>query len=83
VERPWYERSGSGCGVRLFGVGGAYCGSGKTGAVEAQSVLAAVLATVADLSTPIAPAAEIESFMPWVDAAAARHSRAHLRLFAS
>ncbi len=56
---------------------------GRIGAVEAQSVLAAVLATVADLSTPIAPAAEIESFMPWVDAAAARHSRAHLRLFAS
>ena len=56
---------------------------GRIGAMEAQSVLAAALATVADLSTPIAPAAEIESFMPWVDAAASRHARAHLRLFAS
>jgi urease accessory protein len=56
---------------------------GRIGAVEAQSVLAAALATVADLSTPIPPAAEIESFMPWVDAAASRHARAHLRLFAS
>jgi urease accessory protein UreF len=25
----------------------------------------------------------IESFMPWLDAAAARHARAHVRLFAS
>jgi urease accessory protein len=56
---------------------------GHIGAVEAQSVLAAGLATVADVTTPIAATAEIESFMPWVDAAAARHSRAHLRLFAS
>lgn len=56
---------------------------GCIGAVEAQSVLAAALATIADLSTPIAPAAEIESFMPWVDAAASRHARADLRLFAS
>jgi urease accessory protein len=56
---------------------------GCLGAVEAQSVLAAVLATVAELSTPIAPTAEIESFMPWVDAAASRHARAYLRLFAS
>ena len=56
---------------------------GRIGAVEAQSVLAAALATVAELSTSIAPAAGIESFMPWVDAAASRHARAHLRLFAS
>jgi urease accessory protein len=56
---------------------------GRIGAVEAQSVLAAVLATIADLSAPLPPAAEIESFMPWVDAAASRHARAHLRLFAS
>jgi urease accessory protein len=56
---------------------------GRIGAVEAQSVLAAALATVADLSRPIPAAAEIESFMPWVDAAASRHARAHLRLFAS
>jgi len=31
----------------------------------------------------MAPDAEIESFLPWVDAAAARQGRAHLRLFAS
>jgi urease accessory protein len=56
---------------------------GCVGAMEAQSVLAAVLETVGELSTPISPTAEIESFMPWVDAAASRHARAHLRLFAS
>jgi urease accessory protein len=56
---------------------------GCIGAMEAQTVLAAVLATIAELSAPVPPIAEIESFMPWVDAAASRHSRAHLRLFAS
>ncbi len=56
---------------------------GRIGAVEAQAVLAAALTTVAELAMPVAQAAMIESFMPWVDAAAARHSRAHLRLFAS
>ncbi len=56
---------------------------GRIGAVEAQSVLAAALTVIADLSTPVAPAAAIESFMPWVDAAAARHARADSRLFAS
>ncbi len=56
---------------------------GRIGAVEAQTVLASVLETIADLSAPVAAGAEIESFMPWVDAAASRHARAHLRLFAS
>ncbi len=56
---------------------------GCVGAMEAQSVLAAVLETVAEFSPPIAATAEIESFMPWVDAAASHHARAHLRLFAS
>jgi urease accessory protein len=56
---------------------------GRIGAVEAQTVLASVLVTVADLLAPVTPAAEITSFMPWVDAAASRHARAHLRLFAS
>jgi len=56
---------------------------GRIGAVEAQTVLASVLDAIADLSTPVAPGTEIESFMPWVDAAASRHARAHLRLFAS
>ena len=56
---------------------------GCIGAVEAQAVLAAVLPAIAELSGPVSPDAEIESFMPWVDAAASRHARAHLRLFAS
>jgi len=56
---------------------------GRIGAVGAQAVLASVLETIADLSAPVKPEAEIESFMPWVDAAASRHARAHLRLFAS
>ena len=56
---------------------------GRIGAVEAQAVLAAQLATIAGLSAPVSPDAEVESFMPWVDAAASRHARAHLRLFAS
>jgi len=56
---------------------------GRIGAVEAQAVLAALLPTIADLSAPVAPDAEIESFLPWVDAAASRQARAHLRLFAS
>lgn len=56
---------------------------GRIGAVEAQAVLAALLPAIADLSAPVPPDAEIESFMPWVDAAASRHVRAHLRLFAS
>jgi urease accessory protein len=56
---------------------------GRIGAVEAQAVLADVLAAIPDLCPPMPDDAEIESFMPWVDAAAARHARAHLRLFAS
>jgi urease accessory protein len=56
---------------------------GRIGAVEAQAVLAALLPAIAELSLPVPPDAEIESFMPWVDAAASRQARAHLRLFAS
>lgn len=56
---------------------------GCIGAVEAQAVLADVLSTIAELSLPLTPSAEIESFTPWIDVAATRHSRAHLRLFAS
>ena len=56
---------------------------GRIGAVEAQAVLAAVLPVITESSAAVPPGAEIESFMPWVDAAAARHARAHLRLFAS
>jgi urease accessory protein len=56
---------------------------GHIGAVEAQAVLAALLPAIAELSAPVPPDAEIESFMPWVDIAASRQGRAHLRLFAS
>ncbi|MGO9048274.1 MAG: urease accessory protein UreF [Xanthobacteraceae bacterium] len=56
---------------------------GRIGAVEAQAVLSALLPTIAALSAPVPPDAVIESFMPWVDAAAARQARAHLRLFAN
>jgi urease accessory protein len=56
---------------------------GCVGAVEAQAVLTAVLPTINALALPVRSDAAIESFMPWVDAAAARHARAHLRLFAS
>jgi urease accessory protein len=56
---------------------------GHIGAVEAQAVLASLLPTIADLTQPVPPDAEIESFMPWVDVAASRQARAHLRLFAN
>jgi urease accessory protein len=55
---------------------------GTIGAVDAQAALASALAVVAEMSV-VEPEAEIESFAPWVDAAAARHARADLRLFAS
>jgi urease accessory protein len=56
---------------------------GHIGAVEAQAVLAKLLPTIADLSDPVPPHVEIESFTPWIDIAASRHARAHLRLFAN
>jgi urease accessory protein len=56
---------------------------GCVGAVEAQAVLTAVLPEIDALARPMRSDAAIESFMPWVDAAAARHARAHVRLFAS
>jgi urease accessory protein len=56
---------------------------GRIGAVEAQAALTDLLPVIADLSASVPPDAEIESFTPWVDIAAARHARAHLRLFAS
>ena len=56
---------------------------GRIGAVEAQAVLTALLPAIAELSVRVPPDAAIESFMPWVDAAASRQARAHLRLFAS
>jgi urease accessory protein len=57
---------------------------GQVGAIEAQNALASGLAVVAQESeTPIEADAEITSFTPLVDIAAARQARAHLRLFAS
>jgi urease accessory protein len=57
---------------------------GRIGAVEAQAVLAALLPAIAEAAAPpVAPDAQIESFLPWVDVAASRQARAHLRLFAS
>jgi urease accessory protein len=57
---------------------------GTIGAVEAQHVLGSVLGELAAIVTvPIDDDAQIESFAPWIDAAAARHVRAHVRLFAS
>jgi urease accessory protein len=56
---------------------------GRIGAVEAQAVLADVLPAIAEISRPVPADAAIESFTPWIDMAAARHARAHLRLFAS
>jgi urease accessory protein len=56
---------------------------GCVGAVEAQAVLTAALPQIDALALPVRSDAAIESFVPWVDAAAARQARAHLRLFAS
>jgi urease accessory protein len=57
---------------------------GRIGAIDAQGVLAAALAVVAEAAAEAVPSdAEIESFTPWLDIAAARHARAPLRLFAN
>jgi urease accessory protein len=56
---------------------------GHIGAVKAQAALTTLLPSIAELSSAVPPDAEIESFMPWVDIAASRQARAHLRLFAS
>lgn len=55
---------------------------GRIGAIDAQAVLASALTVIAEaVKTPVAPHTEIESFTPWLDAAAARHAHASLRLF--
>jgi urease accessory protein len=56
---------------------------GCVGAIEAQAILAGTLATVEEVATPVPVGAAIESFTPWLDVAASRQARAHLRLFAS
>lgn len=57
---------------------------GCIGALEAQAVLRSVLPLVAKhAKEPVDAGAQIESFLPWVDVAAARGTRAELRLFAN
>lgn len=57
---------------------------GVVGAIEGQSVLASVLAVVADqVVLPVRDEEPLASFVPLLDLAAARHERASLRLFAS
>jgi urease accessory protein len=57
---------------------------GTIGAVDAQAVLKSVLDVLAELiEVDVQPDAKMESFVPWIDAAALRHTRAHVRLFAS
>jgi len=57
---------------------------GRIGAIDAQSVLAAALTVVVDVAdVPVPAGAEVASFTPWLDIAAARHARAPMRLFAN
>lgn len=57
---------------------------GRVGAIEGQRALAAVLPDLAALAErPPAEDAELDSFLPLLDIAAARHPRATLRLFAT
>jgi len=56
---------------------------GCVGSVEAQAILTAILPTIDELATSVPADAKLESFMPWVDMAASRQARAHVRLFAS
>jgi urease accessory protein len=57
---------------------------GAIGALEGQKVLAACLPLIGRLvAQPMAADAEMRSFLPFLDVAAARHARADLRLFAN
>jgi urease accessory protein len=57
---------------------------GAIGALEGQKVLAACLPLIEQLvAQPVAADAELKSFLPFLDVAAARHARADLRLFAN
>jgi urease accessory protein len=57
---------------------------GAIGALEGQKVLAACLPLIEQLvAQPVAVDAELKSFLPFLDVAAARHARADLRLFAN
>lgn len=57
---------------------------GTVGALQGQGVLQALLPIIEDLvATPAAELAELESFIPFLDVATARHAHAELRLFAN
>lgn len=57
---------------------------GAVGALQGQSVLQALLPLIdALVATPLDDDAELESFIPILDIAAARHVHAELRLFAN
>ena len=57
---------------------------GAVGALQGQQVLADCLPLIEQLSMAEPPAAsELESFVPFLDIAAARHAQADLRLFAN
>ena len=56
---------------------------GCVGAIEAQAILTAVLAMVEELAVRVPADTWMESFTPWVEVAASRQARGHLRLFAS
>lgn len=57
---------------------------GAIGALEGQKVLAECLPLIEELaSQPVSADAELASFLPFLEIAAARHARADLRLFAN
>ncbi|CAL79529.1 Putative urease accessory protein UreF [Bradyrhizobium sp. ORS 278] len=57
---------------------------GAVGALQGQGVLQALLPLIDDLlATPVDDEAELESFIPFLDVATARHVHAELRLFAN
>jgi urease accessory protein len=57
---------------------------GAIGALEGQKVLAGCLSLIEQLAARPVPAdAELASFLPFLEIAAARHARADLRLFAN
>jgi urease accessory protein len=57
---------------------------GAIGALRGQAVLKACLPLIEELTARVAPeSAEMESFVPFLDIASARHAQADLRLFAN
>jgi urease accessory protein len=70
--------------VVASGASGAAVRLGAIGALDAQRVLAGCLPLIGELAAqPIAADAELASFTPFIEVAAARHARADLRLFAN